>query len=106
VQDGGTVFSVAVDSDDGALSVAPHVGSGETDRLKGGDAFVDEELRGFCPERFEFVEVVHATPPGERILDNDGTGRHYRRRADVRAGLPVSFVNSCVDRADIHPATS
>ena len=60
----------------------------------------------YPPERFEFVEVIDATPPGVRILDNDGSGRHHRRGADVRAGLPVGFVNSCVDRADLHPATS
>ncbi len=65
MQDGGTVFSVAVHTDDGALAVAPHVGSGETDRLQCGDALVDEELRGFCPERFEFIEVVDAA--GRRL---------------------------------------
>jgi len=100
------VFSVAVHTDDGALAVATHVGSGETHRLQCGDAFVNQELRGFRPERFEFVEVIDAAPPGVRILDNDGSGRHHRRGADVRAGLPVGFVNSCVDRADLHPATS
>ena len=42
-------------------------------------------------------EVVNAAPSGERILDNDCTGRHHRRGADVRASLPVRFVNSCVD---------